>query len=198
MDSLSRFFRKLGLVALLTTPAAIAMGPGCTQGKELCDLTCDCTKCSDRAFDECVISVNAGVDQADAYDCRTEYDDYFECQVSEFECDEDDNVIEHPDADDCEDEGEDYFKCLADATDLDAGSSGPGPTSGPTTSGGGATATSTTATGTGGSSGAVCDAAIQACIDCGNDPTACNDSLAGQTDAVCQAALDAFMMNCGM
>ena len=157
MNGTKKFFRSLGFSALLVVPSAVVLGPGCTIGKTVCDLQCDCVKCSDRAFDDCVDSTNAAVDTADAYGCRAELDAYVECFKDNFDCDEKENQIEGPDADDCGDESEDLAECIDDASDHGSGS-GPGATNATTDA-------STTATGT------------TDCCTC-----SCSDTACGITD----------------
>lgn len=180
MNGAKKILRSLGFSVLFVLPSAIVLGQGCTIGKEVCDLQCDCTKCSDRAFDDCVDQTNAAVDTADAYDCRAEFDAYKDCYVDNFKCDEELNVPEGPDADDCADEQQDLGECMADASDHGSGS-------GPSQQG--STTTTTASTTTGG--GAACAAYVDLCVSCGlGDQTACEGSVAGADDAACQTAYD--------
>jgi hypothetical protein len=173
MSGITRFLRSLGLSAVCALPFAVVLGQGCTMGQEICDLQCDCTKCSDRAYDDCVDSYDRSVEVADAYDCRTEFDDLHECYVDNFDCDEKDNQIEGPDFDDCADEQKEYSECVADASDIIGGGSGPSQQN------------STT-----GTSGA-CQNFIALCVSCGvGTQQECTDATVGADEQSCQAGYD--------
>lgn len=183
MNRVKNFLGSLGFGALFLLPSTMVLGPGCSLGKEVCDLQCDCTKCSDRAFDDCVDSYNRDADRAEAYDCRTEFDELHECFVDNFKCDEKDNVIEGPDADDCADEQKDLNECIADASKIIGGGSSNATTNATTNTTNATTdATSTT---TGG--GAACAEFYARCLACGGTAEQCDTT--GATDAECQQAI---------
>ncbi len=115
---------KIRLIAFSLCTAAFASIaiPGCaTQADELCDLECECERCSDRARDECGINNAAFVDRASIYGCDAELDEYLQCAVDDNDCDDNDFEID----DSCNDERDDLFECIADNSDL-GGSTGSG------------------------------------------------------------------------
>lgn len=57
-----------------------------SQASEYCDAKCDCVGCSDANYDECVISYDAQVDVADAYDCRQDFDIRHDCIMAKADC----------------------------------------------------------------------------------------------------------------
>jgi hypothetical protein len=60
---------------------------GCgTSPEDLCDSICDCRGCSDREFDDCVRSYEAGAELAERYGCEDDYDDYLDCVDDSLEC----------------------------------------------------------------------------------------------------------------
>ncbi|MBW2522872.1 MAG: hypothetical protein JRI23_01790 [Deltaproteobacteria bacterium] len=102
----------LGVAALVLT--------ACSRASEFCDAMCECEHCNDRKKDECVIGTETAIDQADAYDCGDDYDEYLQCVLDEADCDENDWRVE---GDDCDNEQESYWECVADASDRDPGGS---------------------------------------------------------------------------
>lgn len=178
---------KLRLIAFTLGTAAFASFaiPGCaTPADELCDLQCDCTRCSDRARDECGINANANEDSASIYGCSAEYDEYIQCALEDNDCD--DNSFEIDSS--CADELEDLQKCVADNSDIIGNSSGSGNGSGG--GGGGGTTVVCNCTcqcaDTGAMDlpvmGAVCDPAQQSCT-CGDICDVVCSDLSGATSA---------------
>lgn len=154
---LASLARKLLHVCLLAVPLYAVLGTGCDgPASEYCELVCECTKCSDRALEECIIGVDRDIAIADAYECTDERTEYDDCRLDSYDCDERDNV-DTADPTDCADEFQDLNECLADASDLLGGlTSGAGPGAGATvassatsTSGAGSTVTSSTGSGGG-------------------------------------------------
>lgn len=103
------------LSAFLLTPLALALGgPGCGQAVTVCDLVCECTHCSDRAEDACIINVDRMIETAAAYDCTEDFDKYVECIEKDGDCN-DTNFT----ADDClADELVDLLECMNDESDI--------------------------------------------------------------------------------
>jgi hypothetical protein len=198
------FLKRLAFLALFATPSVIAVMPagGCSKGKNLCDLICDCTKCSDRGFDDCVDQINGGVATAKAYECEVELNAVYDCYTQEFDCDDRDNTIDHPCSaqflpgsagctngnPDCEDEERDLGECIADNSDLN-GNAGPGPAPAP-------------GPGPGGGGGAMCCDCT--CVDTMTCPVAtvadvfgdCTQSCDQQYCMVCGGVADAVSTGC--
>ena len=87
----------------------------CGRAAELCDAMCECELCSDRKLEECEISTDTAIDEADAYDCADDFDAYLQCQLDEADCDEHNWRVED---DSCDSERDDYVECVSDASDL--------------------------------------------------------------------------------
>lgn len=70
--------------------ACLAFAPvvsGCHgTASEYCDLKCDCEKCSDNKYDECIINYEAGMDAANAYGCTERWDDLHACAMDNHGC----------------------------------------------------------------------------------------------------------------
>lgn len=112
--------RHLALAAALALPLSLLVGPGCGQAHDVCDVVCECTHCSDRGNDDCLIELNRMIDVAAAYDCSEDMDKYVECIVKDNDCD--DAVFS---ANDCvADELTDVLDCMADASDILMSSTG--------------------------------------------------------------------------
>jgi hypothetical protein len=105
-----------GLVTWLSLAGFAASG--CGRAVEYCDVKCECELCSDRKYDDCVISTDGDIDRAEAYECGEEHDALVQCAIDKADCDHNDFRVE---GDDCDDESEDYQECVNDATDLGGG-----------------------------------------------------------------------------
>jgi hypothetical protein len=74
------------LACLAFAPLAI-LTTGCNnKAAEYCDFECDCTRCSARDYDACVVWYEAEEDKASAYDCDPEYDDLHRCVMNNVRC----------------------------------------------------------------------------------------------------------------
>ncbi len=93
---------------------------GCGRSVEYYNMMCECELCNDRKYDECIISTDAELERAAAYECDAEAEEYLDCVIAKADCD--DNRMEL-DSDDCDNESEDYYECIEDATDLGGSSS---------------------------------------------------------------------------
>jgi len=66
----------------LTLLACLIWAPmtaGCHRSSEICDIICECEKCSDHSYDECIIKFDAAEDFAAAYDCSDQYNQAYDC-----------------------------------------------------------------------------------------------------------------------
>ena len=118
MRDIKSEFRVL-VFSLGTALVASVAVPGCgTQADELCDIQCECERCSDRRWDECGIDANAQADQAAIYGCQAEYDEFIECAIDDNDCDDNSFSID----DSCDNEREDFAECIADNSDINSGS----------------------------------------------------------------------------
>jgi len=104
---------RLLMVALFGSPVAL-LG-GCDgQAGQLCDVICECELCNDRQEDECVISLQAQFDIAEAYGCAEQADAYVECMLDNNDCDDTSFSVSNK----CGDDAEDYGKCINDNSDI--------------------------------------------------------------------------------
>ncbi len=143
--------RHAVLATTLALPLTMAFGQGCGQAHDVCDRVCECTRCSDRTRDNCLIEFNRMVEVAAAYDCSDDMDKYVACIVSDSDCKD-----TRFSADDCQaDEQVDLLKCMDDSSDYvflgSTGAIGEGEGEGPPAGAGGAM---TGSGGTGGAGGA--------------------------------------------
>jgi hypothetical protein len=103
--TLSRAFGWTALAAGLALLTPLGCGSVYT---DRCDAICDCESCGDRQREECDLATLAEADVAAAYDCVELLDDYFECQLQEYECK--DNEY-RDDNDNCRREWQEYREC---------------------------------------------------------------------------------------
>ncbi|MEM9696892.1 MAG: hypothetical protein AAGA56_30430 [Myxococcota bacterium] len=105
---------RLGLFSAAMLTGGVVILPGCTStASDVCALQCECTKCSDRAREECENDVSAAEDQAAAFECKDDFDAYADCVIDRADCN--DNSL---DISDCEDDLQDLNECIADASDI--------------------------------------------------------------------------------
>lgn len=67
---------------ILTLLACLVVAPmtaGCHRSGEICDIICDCEKCSDRGYDECIIRFDATEDIATAHGCSDQFNRAYDC-----------------------------------------------------------------------------------------------------------------------
>lgn len=74
---------KAFLIALALGASTQACGG---DAGEICDLACDCERCNDEEYDECVVDVEATIDIASAYGCDAEADDLSACIIDRADC----------------------------------------------------------------------------------------------------------------
>jgi len=91
------------------------MTTGCHRSGEICDIICQCESCSDRDYDECIISYDALEDVAATYGCLDDYDRAYDCVMDQGNNCIADNFI--PDAD-CGNEIADIGECIDDNSAL--------------------------------------------------------------------------------
>ncbi|MEM9696801.1 MAG: hypothetical protein AAGA56_29970 [Myxococcota bacterium] len=160
MDTIdTKAIARLGLFSAAVLTGGLVVLPGCSStASEICDLVCECQRCSDRAREECENNYKAQEERASAFECEADYEAYSDCIIDNPECDDDDPngqllPAKRFDADDCDDELADLNECIADASDIlgEGSGSGTGTTTGTSTD---------TGTGTGGSfdNAAACNA----------------------------------------
>lgn len=113
MSTLAKLFRHAALAAFLLSPVAVGLGSGCGTAYDVCEVVCECTKCSDRARDECEIEVDRMVDVASAYDCVDDMDVYVECVMTDSDCD--DTSFS---SNDCAEDFADLADCIDDNSDI--------------------------------------------------------------------------------
>jgi hypothetical protein len=70
------------LACLVVAPLAT----GCSTAGEYCDAACDCERCSDTEYDECVINYKAAEDTADTYVCSDDFLWAHDCVMINNDC----------------------------------------------------------------------------------------------------------------
>ena len=115
MQPVHTFIRRMAIITTLGLPF-ILLQPACSTAGNICDAICECTKCNDRAEDECEIQVNAALDVADSYGCNDEADSAVECTLDNNDCDDTSFEVSAK----CADDFEDLARCVDDnsATDI--------------------------------------------------------------------------------
>jgi len=108
--------RQLYLPGVLGTLVALLLPLACSPAEEYCDERCDCELCNDREYDTCIISKEADIDEADAYDCADDYDAYHQCYIDRANCN---NHHWGPDPTDCNAQYDDWQHCRESASSLD-------------------------------------------------------------------------------
>jgi hypothetical protein len=75
---------------ILTFLACLALAPlatGCGGAAgEYCELACECERCSDNEYDECIIQYEAAQDTADVYGCDVDYENAHICVLENNDC----------------------------------------------------------------------------------------------------------------
>lgn len=105
-------FKRISAVALLGFGSIFFSAIGCgTAGADLCDAKCDCERCSDREYDECLIETNADIDVADTYGCSDERGAYEDCVLRKSFCTGRDYKLEK---DDCSGQRKVLSDCIDD------------------------------------------------------------------------------------
>ena len=100
------FLHKLGASALVFALALVA-GTGCGYSAgDLCDDVCDCSGCSDAAYDECLDNEDDLERSAYNEGCDDQYEEYMACRGDEFRC-----VNSQVDLDGCKFEKEGLDNC---------------------------------------------------------------------------------------
>jgi hypothetical protein len=103
--------------AILVVCLALApLATGCqAMANNYCTVRCDeCGACSDEEYDECVITYQAVVDVAYAYDCSVELDDLYDCILDDPTCIGNELIGDL----DCIDESADLTACQDKASSL--------------------------------------------------------------------------------
>ena len=96
------WLKRIVQLSLVATASIAAVSCG-TDEEDYCDWWCDCTRCSDREFDDCIYRQERESDSADRYDCYDLLEDYRACVVDDGLCDA--NKV-------CRREAEDYARCM--------------------------------------------------------------------------------------
>jgi hypothetical protein len=74
-------------LAGIAAVAVLAVGSmGCNRFSAPCADAMDCVNGNDMDIDACIAEAEAAADEADAYDCATEFDALFECKVDRSHC----------------------------------------------------------------------------------------------------------------
>lgn len=75
--------RGFALCLVLALSSAGCFGGCGASGSDYCDVKCDCDRCSDRDYDDCLDEFEYEADYADRRGCSPEWDDYAAC-VEDF------------------------------------------------------------------------------------------------------------------
>jgi len=59
---------------------------GCGGGSSYCDAVCDCERCGDRDYNNCLDDYDYQTDRADRYGCGADWDDYAACVEEYYGC----------------------------------------------------------------------------------------------------------------
>lgn len=105
------------MLAALFALGAPAAGCG-SLTDDRCDSVCKCENCGERERSECEDNANAAIDVADAYECYSLLEPYYECQLQKHECQDghyqDDN-------NECGHQLDQYNECLKAKSSRDQG-----------------------------------------------------------------------------
>lgn len=74
------------ITTLLTCVALASLAPGCSVASEWCEKACACSDCSDRDYDQCIITREAEEDRAGVYGCTDQYYAYHDCVMANNNC----------------------------------------------------------------------------------------------------------------
>ena len=94
---------KTRILAFITL---VLLGSGCDPEVRACNRKCDCERCSDREFDECLDDLDDRWEDADRRNCRPEYRDLLRCENATWVCDDGDYET------DCGPERRDFRNCI--------------------------------------------------------------------------------------